>query len=558
MINSLKILHINIQSIDSESKTIQLTHMANIYKIDIISLNETFLKPNKQFNIPGYHTFRSDRIGRRGGGAAICIKSNIFATEIPLNNQLLSENAVGIEIPVCQNDKISIFSIYSSPSTKLNESLLEHITSNYKNYIIIGDLNCKNKIWHCKDDNANGLSLENFLSKSNSHILNCPKPTYLRGKSVIDLSITSSSMMNNFQYHKVLNHTISDHQPTITVFKNLQITKRSFTIKRVNWDIFRNEVSKKLPANNLNTIDEIENEATALINDLRSSLEYATKTKTFATKATNPVEIPKALVDLIKLKRKLKRSLNKNSTEYGKKMFNFVCRKVKNGTKSFNESKIRFEFKQLENFKQSDSKHWNLLKKLNESESLSQKDTNLKLLKSNNNVTNDEDEIVSIFGDHLVDIFTPDHGLMDFTSTNLAQIECPLNDKISKDEFLNALKSINIKSAPGIDNINNKVFKNSPKSVLIRLFRLFNASLKIGYLPKEWKKSKIIMIHKKGKPPDKASSYRPISLIPCIAKLMEKIINNKLLTWLEKNKLLPPCQSGFRKSMSTHDHFLRL
>ncbi|RNA16012.1 RNA-directed DNA polymerase from transposon X, partial [Brachionus plicatilis] len=316
--------------------------MANIYKIDIISLNETFLKPNKQFNIPEYHTFRSDRIGRRGGCAAICIKSNIFDTEIPLNNQF--------------------------PSTKLNESLLEHITSNYKNYIIIGDLNCKNKIWHCKDDNANDLSLENFLSKSNSHILNCTKPTYLRGKSVIDLSITSSSMMNNFQYHKVLNHTISDHQPTITVFKNLQITKRSFTIKRVNWDIFRNEVSKKPPANNLNTIDEIENEATALINDLRSSLEYATKTKTFATKATNPVEIPKALVDLFKLKQKLKMEQS-------------------------HLTKVKLDSNLLENFKQSDSKHWNLLKKLNESESLSQKDTNLKLLKTNNYVTNDEDEI---------------------------------------------------------------------------------------------------------------------------------------------------------------------
>ena len=66
------------------------------------------------------------------------------------------------------------------------------------------------------------------------------------------------------------------------------------------------------------------------------------------------------------------------------------------------------------------------------------------------------------------------------------------------------------------------------------------------------------MIHKKDKPPEIASSYRPISLISCIAKWMEKIVNKKLLSWLESKNHLPPCQPGFRKNMSTHDHFFRL
>ncbi|RNA36165.1 RNA-directed DNA polymerase from mobile element jockey-like, partial [Brachionus plicatilis] len=158
--------------------------------------------PNKQLIIPGFNIFRSDRIGRRGGGSAICIRNNIFASRINLTNLLSSENAVGIELQIGQNNNISIFSIYSSPSTKLNETLLNHISLNYKNYIIAGDLNCKNKIWHCQNDNSNGIILENFLSRTNGNIVNCARPTYNRGKSVIDLSITSSYMLQHFQSHK--------------------------------------------------------------------------------------------------------------------------------------------------------------------------------------------------------------------------------------------------------------------------------------------------------------------------------------------------------------------
>jgi hypothetical protein len=66
------------------------------------------------------------------------------------------------------------------------------------------------------------------------------------------------------------------------------------------------------------------------------------------------------------------------------------------------------------------------------------------------------------------------------------------------------------------------------------------------------------MIHKKGKPKDQIKSFRPISLISCISKWMEKIINTRILVWAEQQNILPPCQSGFRKNKSCHDHIARL
>ncbi|RNA39291.1 hypothetical protein BpHYR1_050138, partial [Brachionus plicatilis] len=215
---------------------------------------------------------------------------------------------------------------------------------------------------------------------------------------------------------------ISDHQPTITIFKNLQPIKRCYTIKRISWEMFREDICKRQPAHYLENIDDIEKEASNLTNDLISSLEYATKSKSFTTKAPKPTEIPKILLDLIKLKRKLKRSLNNNYTEYRKKLYNLICRQVKNRIKLFRENKFNLEFQELQNFNQSESKHWKLINRLDESNDEQTNKEDIKLKNNQNIITNDEEEIVEIFGNHLRKIFTPDYGLTQLNSINLDQI----------------------------------------------------------------------------------------------------------------------------------------
>ena len=101
------------------------------------------------------------------------------------------------------------------------------------------------------------------------------------------------------------------------------------------------------------------------------------------------------------------------------------------------------------------------------------------------------------------------------------------------------------------------MLKLLPQETLTSINRIFNASLHLGHLPQSWKISKVIMIHMTNKPKNDFSSYRPISLISCISKLLEKIINNRLITWAETNNILPACQSGFRKNNSCQDHIAR-
>jgi len=75
----------------------------------------------------------------------------------------------------------------------------------------------------------------------------------------------------------------------------------------------------------------------------------------------------------------------------------------------------------------------------------------------------------------------------------------------------------------------------------------------------QWCTSTFVPIRPKpGKDVSDPSSYRPIALTSCICKVMERMINNRLVWYLEHNKILTKLQCGFRKQRSTNDHLVRL
>ena len=63
----------------------------------------------------------------------------------------------------------------------------------------------------------------------------------------------------------------------------------------------------------------------------------------------------------------------------------------------------------------------------------------------------------------------------------------------------------------------------------------------------------MIPVYKKGKDKNKPASYRPISLTSCVVKILERIINVRLLWHLETENILVPEQAGFRQFRSTED-----
>ena len=54
------------------------------------------------------------------------------------------------------------------------------------------------------------------------------------------------------------------------------------------------------------------------------------------------------------------------------------------------------------------------------------------------------------------------------------------------------------------------------------------------------------------------TNYRPIALTSCVCKVVERMVNNRLVWYLERNKIITPTQSGFRKGRITTDQLVRL
>ncbi|XP_076046489.1 uncharacterized protein LOC143028383 [Oratosquilla oratoria] len=101
------------------------------------------------------------------------------------------------------------------------------------------------------------------------------------------------------------------------------------------------------------------------------------------------------------------------------------------------------------------------------------------------------------------------------------------------------------------------MIKNLPDAKTF-LLKIINRTWETGILPKSWKTAIIIPIKKPNKNPFDPSSYRPIALTSCVCKLMEKMINTRLVWYLESENKLSPYQFGFRKNRSTLDPLLRL
>ena len=113
-----------------------------------------------------------------------------------------------------------------------------------------------------------------------------------------------------------------------------------------------------------------------------------------------------------------------------------------------------------------------------------------------------------------------------------------------------AIWQLKCKKAPGPDGVTNDMIKNFGLLTKRTLLKLFNESWKSGTVPAMWKKATIIPIHKKGKDKKNQNSYRP-SLLSCLGKLQEKVINRRLLSFLEDNNVLSQTQTGYRKHSST-------
>ena len=138
-------------------------------------------------------------------------------------------------------------------------------------------------------------------------------------------------------------------------------------------------------------------------------------------------------------------------------------------------------------------------------------------------------------------------------SRNNSKTNSQLEQMISSDEICFAVKQLKTRKAPGWDKVQNEHIIHGGPSLLYYISKLFNAILRNEQIPSAWKLSIIIPIYKgKGKLKSDPNNYRPISLLPCMCKPFEKVLMERINTFLHQLPQRFPCpqQQGFQKKLS--------
>ena len=126
-----------------------------------------------------------------------------------------------------------------------------------------------------------------------------------------------------------------------------------------------------------------------------------------------------------------------------------------------------------------------------------------------------------------------------------------------QEELISIANSLKSSNSQGFDSIPMKIVKSTIREVATPLSHIFNKSFQTGVVPNGMKIAKIVPIYKSGNK-KLLNNYRPISILPAFSKLLEKIVCNRLVNFLEVQHLMYEHQYGFRKKHCTIHPILQL
>lgn len=109
-----------------------------------------------------------------------------------------------------------------------------------------------------------------------------------------------------------------------------------------------------------------------------------------------------------------------------------------------------------------------------------------------------------------------------------------------------------------VDNINYEMLKNLPLPTKYDLLSIYNTIWDTGQFPSNWKKSLVVPILKPQADPTNPDSFRPISLTSCMCKLFERMVNRRLMWYLESGSYFHNNQAAFRLLRTYTDHHVTL
>ena len=606
--NSINIMSLNTNSIwakiDGLKIQLELFERLN-HRVHIISAQESWLNDNQNvslLDIEHYTTFTQvNQIGGNKGGIVVYVHNSLNATKenffSPSKKHLWEGLTLKIEGDLLP-DTTTIHTVYRPPREKSGKDAIKHARENHhdfmtefqpyidsiknsnSNTILLGDLN-----YNLLETNTNSQVQEYFdLLTTNGFLPQITAPTKINRLSCNLYDHIFTKVSPNFILDSgILITSLSDHLPTflsISSFGSKTSKPKYKTIKDLS-ESNMNKVLHKLedlmqktkyetclskdPNINHTLLSDIIDTAMAEIPLKRIKItKYNTK---------NSPWITQGLLNSIKTRDRLYRQLIKTKSsspsytvkkekhQEHKKLLNKLIRKRKKDyyadqfTKFANDCKSTWKLlNQVAGRKAINRSSPTMLKQImyGPKEESKQNEplyveytTNSSIAEAFNlhyaNVGPNLFKKINYNGNKTVETY--------LRSTVTTQFEF---DLVTDHEVLKLIGEILPKTSSGYDNISSKVLKQFAPIIHPAIRLIINQSLITGIFPKNLKHALVSPIYKgKNSDPQEFVNYRPISLLPTLSKVIEKVVQAQLHKYMSENNLFTNSQYGFRSNHST-------
>ncbi|CAB3998795.1 Hypothetical predicted protein [Paramuricea clavata] len=177
-------------------------------------------------------------------------------------------------------------------------------------------------------------------------------------------------------------------------------------------------------------------------------------------------------------------------------------------------------------------------------------------LKVGENILTNTQDIAEGFNDYFSNIGPDLASKIDSTNFNYetyvenAKSEFAAFQPVTVQNVYQLLHCLCSNKATGVDKISCKIIKIAAPVISDSLTYIFNQAITLSIFPDEWKTARVIPLYKNGQR-NMPGNYRPISVLPTISKIMERILYDQLYDYFTKFGHLSDCQFGFRKFHST-------
>ena len=516
------------------------------------------LYPPSRYNIMQSPRKREDDHER---GVALLIRPDVNFKNVPLNTNLQA-----VAARVWLDKWYTVCSLYLPHISLETADMINLIEQLPRPFVLMGDMNARHHLWGEPIDNDRGRVFEQLINNFEISLINSDSPTHFHiqtdSYTKIDLTFCSDDCVTDFDHSVTDSLCGSDHYPIIIAKPHPpEIGEPSYKFKteKADWTKFRTLTNNFIPPNTDN-IDELMDALNSFI------IEAATNSIPISKGKCNRIPVPwwnAACQEATAQKKRDERAMKRNPTTANKiayKRSRALSRKILNQARR--ESWMNYV--SSININTSMNKIWKRIKKMKGKFSRNPPPL---LQTVGDNLTQDPQITSNIFAETFSAIsntsnYTSDFNryrsqkerrTINFTTSTIENYNTPL----SMAELSSALQSTK-ETSPGQDKITFSMLKNCHSSLKAYILQLFNNVFNSITFPTSWKTAIVIPIPKANKDTTIPLNYRPISLINCSCKLFEKMINVRLMWYLETNELLNPNQAGFRKNRSTTDPIVQL